>query len=707
MSDEDPDPYLWLEDVTGEAALGWVRERNDETVAALAAAPAFKVLERAVREVLDDDGRIPYVVRRGRHLYNFWQDAGHVRGLWRRTTLEEYRKDRPAWEPVLDLDALAEAEGEKWAWAGSAVLAPDHRHALVMLSRDGADACVVREFDLRTLRFVADGFEVAEAKTRVGWIDRDRIWIGTDFGPGTMSESGYPLQVRRWRRGTPLAEAETVYQGLPTDLSASGWHDDTPGFERDFVHRQIDFWRQELFLLPEPGSDAPPLKIEVPDDASASVHRQWLVVAPKSPWLGHEAGSLLAFDFDAFRAGGREAAVLFTPDERTALADWNWTRNHLILTTRADVSSRMEILTPGPGPGPGTEAGAAAGSAAGTATEAGARGWRRAPLAGVPPLSTASVTGTDPDSGDEYFLNVSGYLQPSTLYRGTADSSDGVDGADSESLKQGPALFDTTGLVVRQHFATSEDGTRVPYFVIGPEDRPGPGPTLLYGYGGFEVSQVPYYSAVTGRAWLARGGTHVVAGIRGGHEYGPRWHRAALGANRVRAFEDFAAVARDLTARGITTAAQLGIEGGSNGGLLMGAMLTRHPELFGAVVAHVPLLDMLRFHRLLAGASWTAEYGNPDDPADRPHLERISPYHQIRADGPPYPPLLLLTSTRDDRVHPGHARKMAARLRESGHPVLFHEHLGGGHAGATDHGQTAFNEALVHTFLWEHLTPAK
>ncbi|KJY20166.1 MULTISPECIES: prolyl oligopeptidase family protein [Streptomyces] len=674
MSD---DPYLWLEDVSGETALAWVRERNAETVDALTGDPGFKVLEQEMREVLDDDGRIPYVFRRGRHLYNFWQDADHVRGLWRRTTLEEYRTDRPAWEVLLDLDALADAEGEKWAWAGSRVLAPEHRHALVLLSRDGADACVVREFDLETLEFVPDGFAVAEAKTRIGWIDHDRVWIGTDFGPGSMSTSGYPLQVRRWRRGTPLEDAELVYEGRPSDLSASGWHDDTPGFERDFVHRQIDFWNQQLFLLPEDAA-GPPAKIDVPDDAGASVHREWLTVTTKTPWLGHPAGSLLAFDFAAFQAGSRDAEVLFTPDERTALAGHSWTRNHLILSTRADVSSAMELLTPGPD------------------------GWSRAPLPGLPPLSTASVTCTDPDVGDEYFHHVSGFLQPSTLYRGTAGGED-----DSEPVKQGPALFDTAGLTVSQFFAASADGTRVPYFVVGPQERSGPGPTLLYGYGGFEVSMVPSYSAVTGRAWLARGGTYVVAGIRGGHEYGPGWHRAALGANRVRAYEDFAAVARDLVARDITTAAQLGIEGGSNGGLLMGAMLTREPELFGAVVAHVPLLDMLRFHKLLAGASWIAEYGDPDDPADRPHLEDISPYHRIRTDGPAYPPLLLLTSTRDDRVHPGHARKMAARLREAGHPVLFHEHIGGGHAGATDHRQTAFNEALVHTFLWERLTPSK
>ncbi|WP_424210629.1 prolyl oligopeptidase family serine peptidase [Streptomyces sp. BI20] len=669
MSDDDP--YLWLEDLTGERALDWVRERNTETVADLGTHPLFEEVRREVREVLDAPDRIPYVTRRGPHLYNFWQDADHVRGLWRRTTLEEYRTPDPAWETLLDLDALAAAEGEPWAWAGVRLLPPDHRHALVLLSRDGADAVVVRELDLDSGAFVPDGFTLAEAKTSIGWIDQDTVWLGTDFGPGTLSDSGYPLQVRRWHRGTPHTEAEPVLTGAPGDLSVGGWRDHTPGFARDFLSRQIDFWNGELLLLHPDGTAE---KIDVPDDAAAYVHRDWLVVTPKTPWLDQPAGALLVFGLDAFRAGSRTPeAVLFTPDERTALAGHAWTRNHLLLTTRVDVSARVELLTPGPD------------------------GWTRRPLGAVPDLSTASVIDTDPDTDDEYFLNVTGYLQPSTLYRGEAG------GAPMEIVKQAPALFDTTGLHVSRHFATSADGTRVPYFEVGRAEDPGPVPTLLYGYGGFEVSQVPYYSAVTGRAWLARGGRYVVAGIRGGREYGPAWHQAALGADRVRAFEDFEAVARDLQARGVTTPERLGIEGGSNGGLLMGAMLTRTPELFGAIVAHVPLLDMLRFHLLLAGASWIAEYGDPDDPRDRPHLERISPYHNLRADRPG-PPLLLTTSTRDDRVHPGHARKTAARLREFGHRVLFHEHLGGGHAGATDHAQTAFNEALVHSFLWSRLT---
>ncbi|MFD7325262.1 prolyl oligopeptidase family protein [Streptomyces sp. NPDC059875] len=668
--DDVDDPYLWLEEVEGEAALEWVAARNAETEAALAADTGFAVLKERLREVLDASDRIPYTTRRGAFLYNFWRDAEQVRGVWRRTTLEQYRKDAPEWEVVLDLDALAAAEGEKWLWAGARVRHPDHDLALVCLSRDGGDAVVVREFDLAARTFVEGGFHVEEAKTRIGWIDADTVFVGTDLGPGSLTDAGYPRTVRRWRRGTPLTEAEPVFEAETGDVSAAGWRDTTPGFERDFVARSLDFHRGETYLL---NPDATLVRIEVPDDADAYVHRRHLVVTLKSDWLGHPSGSLLAFDFEAFLAGDRTATVLFTPDDRTALAGHSWTRHHLILETMRDVSTRVEVLTP---------------------TSDGA--WARAPLADVPALSAVSVVDTDPDVSDEYFLDVSGFLQPSTLYRGRI-------GADTEILKQAPARFDTTGVVVEQFFATSADGTRVPYFVIGPDRAStGPGPALLYGYGGFEVSLTPFYGAVTGRAWLEHGGTHVIANIRGGGEYGPDWHQAALGAHRPRAFEDFAAVAADLVARGITTPAMLGAMGASNGGLLMGAMLTRYPELFGAIVAQVPLLDMCRFHKLLAGASWIAEYGNPDDEADRRHLRALSPYHQLAA-GQGYPPVLLMTSTRDDRVHPGHARKTAARLRELGHDVLLHENVGGGHAGAGDNEQAAHNNALVHTFLRQHL----
>ncbi|MGP3975633.1 prolyl oligopeptidase family serine peptidase [Streptomyces sp. 8N114] len=673
------DPYLWLEEIEGDAALAWVAERNAETEAELTADPGFEELRKEAREVLSDPARIPYVVRRGPHLYNFWRDAAHLRGVWRRTTLDEYRRPGPRWETVLDVDALAAAEDVPWVWSGASVLRPGHKRALVKLSRDGADAVVVREYDMEGRSFVADGadgFQLPEAKSSVSWIDEDHLFVGTDTGPGSLTTSGYPRTVRRWRRGTPLGEAPVVFEGREEDVSVAAWHDPAPGFERDLAVRHRDFWHSEYFLL---RSEAPAVRIEVPDDAEATVHREWLLVQLRSPWLDRPAGALLAFAFEDYLRGEREHQVLFMPDEHTVLESYATTRRRVVVETLTDVSSRLHLLTPNTG-----------------------GGWSRSPLGEVPPLSTATVTATAPDEEDEnaeeVLFDVSGFLQPATLRRAVAD----VPG-DPETLKQAPDRFAAEGLAVQQHFALSADGTRVPYFVVGPERQEGPAPTLLYAYGGFEVSLTPSYSAVTGRAWLQRGGSYVVANIRGGGEYGPAWHRAALGSGRDRAFDDFAAVARDLTARGITAPGRLGIAGGSNGGLLMGVMLTRCPELFGAVVAEVPLLDMLRFHRLLAGSSWIAEYGDPEDPDERAQLLRWSPYHNVHA-GLACPPLLLTTSTRDDRVHPGHARKMAARMRELALPVRYFENTGGGHAGAADHEQAAFVEALIHTFLWRTLS---
>lgn len=669
MGEPFDDPYLWLEDVTGDAALEWVRARNAEVEAALAGSARFAELRDSIREVLDADDRIPYVRRRGEHLYNFWQDAAHPRGLWRRTTLESYRTERPDWEIVLDVDALGAAEGESWVWQGATVLRPGHRRALVELSRGGADAAVVREFDLESLSFVEDGFALPEAKSSVSWISEDRIYVGTDFGEGSLTTSGYPRIVKEWRRGTPLTSATVVYEAKPDDISAHGYHDPTEGFERDFVTRNLDCWRSEK-LLRVPGGL---LRLDVPDDAEIDVHREWLLITLRTEWTvggrTYPAGALLGIGFDEFLAGDRNLTILFEPDEHSALRSHTWTRRHLLVTTLVDVSARLDVLTPGPA------------------------GWRRSALAEVPALAAAAVVDTDPDAGDEYFLDVSGFTQPSTLRRGEI-------GGPVETVKRAPARFDATGMTVRQHFAVSADGTRVPYFVVG--SSAGPGPTLLYGYGGYEISLTPTYSGTLGRSWLARGGTYVVANIRGGSEYGTRWHLSAMKADRRRVYEDFVAVARDLVDRGITTPDRLGIQGGSNGGLLMGVMLTHHPELFGAVVAQVPLFDMARYHRLLAGASWMAEYGDPDDPADWAFLSDHSPYHNVRP-GRRYPPILITTSTRDDRVHPAHARKMAARLREHGYEVHYYENIEGGHGGAADNAQLAFKSALVYEFLWRKL----
>ena len=672
------DPYRWLEDVTGERALSWVRERNAETIAELTGTSRFEALRAEIREVLDSTDRIPYITRRGGYRYNFWRDREHPRGLWRRTTLAEYRKDRPDWEILLDVDALGRDEGENWVYGGAQCLRPDYRRALVRLSRGGADASVVREFDIERREFVSDGFQLPEAKSIVRWIDADRIYVATDFGPGTLTTCGYPRTVRQWRRGTPLEQAELVYEGKPDDIEVYADHDDTEGFERDFVGRVLDFYRSELYQR----SGDRLRRVEVPDDAIVGVYRRWLLVELRSEWTVAEtypAGCLLVADFDEFMAAGpgtagRTLRVLFTPDERTARAGYSWTRHHLILDVMHDVVSHLSVLTP-------------------------ARDWRAMPLTDTPPLCTAGAWGTDRDTDDEYLLDLDGFLTPSTLAIGTIGAGPAV------VLKRAPSFFDGAGLAVRQHFAVSDDGTRIPYFVVAPAEPavpPGGRPTLLYGYGGFEVSLQPGYSGGLGRAWLARGGCYVLANIRGGGEYGPRWHAAALKGHRHRVYEDFAAVARDLVARGLTTPPRLGAEGGSNGGLLMGVMLTRYPELFGAIVAAVPLLDMLRYHTLLAGASWMAEYGDPDDPTEREDLLRFSPYHQLRA-GRRYPPTLLTTSTRDDRVHPGHARKLVARMREYGLPVSYYENIEGGHGGAADNKQAAFMSALAYTFLSKQL----
>jgi prolyl oligopeptidase len=670
------DSHLWLEDVTGDKQLAWVRERNAESVQALAGTQDFKTLESRLLAILDSKDRIPMVSKIGAHLYNFWRDAKNPKGVWRRTTLDEYRKTDPAWETVLDLDALAAAEKENWVWHGAAVFEPKDRLCLVSLSRGGADADVVREFDLEAKAFVVGGFVLPEAKSRVAWRDEESLFVATDFGPGSLTTSGYPRTVREWQRGTPLAAAAIVFEGKADDMSVGGYRDLTPGFERDFVYRQITFWTNELFVR----RDGSLVKIEKPDDANAAVHREWLLFELRSDWsVGEQtfkAGSLLAAEFDGFMAGRRELHVLFEPTERTSLVAWAGTRHHILLTTLDNVRSRVE---------------------AATFVD---RAWARQPLAGVPEFGTASVTPVDEIESDDCWLVTSSPLEPSTLSIRSASTPV----TPAERLKQTPAFFKADGLKVEQHEAVSPDGTRIPYFQIGPAGLPldGSTPTLLYGYGGFEIPLVPGYNATVGSAWLEKGHVHVIANIRGGGEFGPRWHQAALKQNRPRAYEDFAAVAEDLVRRKLTSPKHLGIMGGSNGGLLVGNMYARRPDLFGAVVCQVPLLDMRRFNKLLAGASWMGEYGDPDKPDEWAFIRGFSPYHNVDS-AREYPPILITTSTRDDRVHPGHARKMTALLREQGKDVLYYENIEGGHGGAADNKQRAFMDALGWTFLEREL----
>ncbi|MGU3436602.1 prolyl oligopeptidase family serine peptidase [Actinomycetes bacterium M1A6_2h] len=680
------DPYLWLEDVTGDDALDWVRTHSDATVADLASGPTFTELENRIRSILDTDARIPYVRARGAHLYNFWKDADHPRGLWRRTSMEQYRTDSPEWEVLVDLDALAAREGENWVWKGAAVLRPAQELALVTLSRGGADASVVREFSLETKTFrVADdgGFFVPEAKTDIGWIDENTVFLGTDLGEGTLTDSGYPRLAVRWNRGSSIDGADVVFEGETSDVAVSAWHDNTKGYERSFAQRATDFFNSETYLLRDNGTR---VLIDVPTDASTSVHRDWLLVRTMTPWsvagTEHAAGTLLAAKFDEYLAGSRELRVLFAPDEHTSLHQYAWTENHLLMVVLRDVKSTVLV---------------------GTLTD---DGFTVEPMTGLPELTDIEIIGTDSDEGgDEYFLNSSGYLTPATLLFGEAgrpEAGRSTVGSAPSPLKQAPSFFDTTGLAVEQFFATSDDGTSIPYFVVRRRGS-GPGPTLMYGYGGFEISMTPAYSGAMGSAWLERGGTYVVANIRGGGEYGPSWHTQVLRAGRHKVGEDFASVARDVVDRGITTPGQLGAQGGSNGGLLMGIMLTSYPDLFGALVCQVPLLDMKRYHLLLAGASWVAEYGDPDDPDEWAFISEYSPYQRVDPDAT-YPPILVMNSTRDDRVHPGHARKMAAVLEEQGHSVRYYENIEGGHGGAADNKQLAFKTALAYDWLWNTLT---
>ncbi|OBB18426.1 prolyl oligopeptidase [Mycolicibacterium elephantis] len=666
-ADGTDDPYLWLEDITGEEALDWVRKHNEPTLAKFGG-ERFEQMRAEALEVLDTDARIPYVRRRGEYLYNFWRDADNPRGLWRRTTLESYRSEEPEWDVLIDVDAIASAEDENWVWAGADVIEPDYHLALVQLSRGGSDAAVVREFDMATRQFVSGGFELPEAKTQITWADENTVLLGTDFGEGSLTESGYPRLVKRWRRGQPLAEAETVFSGVVDDVIVAAAVDRTPGFERTMISRAIDFFNDEVYELR--GEEL--IRIDAPTDATVSVHRDWLLIELRTDWYTgtaqYAAGSLLAADYDEFLAGTAELVVVFEPDEHTCLNQYAWTRDKLVMLTLADVASRVEVVTPGT--------------------------WQAEPVPGLPDNTHTVIVTTD-DLGDEVFLDSSGFDTPSRLLHGPA-------GGELTEIKRAPSFFDAADLVVTQHFAESDDGTAIPYFVVGHRHVDATGPTLLSGYGGFEVANTPSYSGVLGRLWLARGGTYVLANIRGGGEYGPRWHTQAMRENRYLVYQDFAAVARDLVARGITTVEQLGAQGGSNGGLLMGVMLTQYPELFGALVCSVPLLDMRRFHLLLAGASWVAEYGDPDDPADWEFISKYSPYQNISADRR-YPPVLITTSTRDDRVHPGHARKMTAALEAAGHPVHYYENIEGGHAGAADNAQIAFRAALIYEFLWSTL----
>ena len=669
------DPYLWLEDVSGENALNWVREHNAVSQKQLADNGDFKTLQARLLANLNTKERIPFVNKMGPYLYNLWKDEKNPRGVWRRTTMAEYQKAEPQWETVIDVDALGQQENVNWVWHGANCLYPNYQRCLISLSRGGADADEVREFDLSKKQFIADGFRLPESKGNASWYDENTLLVSRDFGVGSLTDSGYPRVTKRWQRGSDLAKAETVFEGQTADVSVYGARDLRKGFEHEYYQRAMTFFTNELSVRHQ----GKIVKIDKPDDADADLHREWLLLNLKSDWTvagkTWASGTVLIANLDDYLVGKREFQTVFTPTPRKSLAGYSFTQHHLLVNELENVRNRVYLMSVKNGR------------------------WQREAVNGLPEFGSINVNAVDDEENDDYWLTITDYLTPSQFHLGSVGKTKAL------LLKQLPALFDAKGLQVKQNEATSKDGTKIPYFIVANKavKLDGKNPTLLYGYGGFEVSMTPGYGANVGSAWMEKGGVYVVANIRGGGEFGPQWHQAALKSNRHKAYEDFIAVGEDLIARNITSTPHLGIQGGSNGGLLMGNMLTLRPDLWGAIVCQVPLLDMQRYNKLLAGASWMAEYGNPDIADEWAYVQTFSPYHNLKRDAK-YPPILFMTSTRDDRVHPGHARKMAAKmLGDYSKNVLYYENIEGGHGGAANNEQAAFMNAMAYSFLWQKL----
>lgn len=670
---QEEDPYLWLEEILGQKALEWVKSQNQESTSKLEAVPVFKSIYEKTLEILNSPARIPYVTIYGNYLYNFWRDAEHPRGIWRRTTIEEYKKKEPQWEVILDIDKLAREENENWVWRGAQLLYPDYERALLMLSRGGADAFVMREFDIPSKSFVKDGFQLPEAKSRVAWIDRDTIFVGTDFGPGSLTTSGYPRIVKIWKRGTPLEEAETIYEGKVNSVSAIGYRIFGKEGNIDLVVESPTFFTSIYYVLKEGKF----IKLEIPPDAEIeSFFKGNLLIRLKSDWnidrKIFKQGSVILGKFEEILSGKKNFDLLIEPTEYSSVQAIIRTKNYLLVNMLDNVVSKLYRFSFEKDK------------------------WSKKEI-NLGDKGNLSVTSAD-DERDDFLVNYENFLTPSALYLVSAESMK------IEKIKSMPEFFDSTSYKVMQFHTFSKDKTKIPYFVVMRKDCQfnGKNPTLLYGYGGFEIALRPSYLSIVGSAWLEKGGVYVIANIRGGGEFGPKWHQAALKKKRHKAFEDFIAVAEDLIKRKITSKDKLGIMGGSNGGLLVGSVSMMRADLFKAVVCQVPLLDMKRYSKLLAGASWIDEYGDPDDPDMWDYIKTYSPYHNVKKDIK-YPKIFFTTSTRDDRVHPGHARKMTAKMKDMGHEVYYYENTEGGHAGAANNQQRAYMTALSYSFLYLQL----
>lgn len=679
------DPYLWMEEIEGTRALDWAKAQNARSLGVLQGDPRYADLEAKALAILNAKDRVPGVSFAGDGaLRNFWQDADHVRGLWRKTTLDSYRTAEPAWETILDVDALSKAENANWVFKAASCLPPEETRCLVTLSNGGKDAVTVREFDTTTKSFVDGGFVLPEGKQNYAWLDRDTLLVGREWTPGEMTDSGYAYVLKTLKRGQALDQAVEVFRGQKTDVAVS------PIVLRDpdgkvmgvIAYRGVTFFESEHYLITPKGA----AKLDLPAKVSLQAYvsgRVVFLLEQDWPEKGLKTGDLFEYNIDPVtldayadltggpRAGARPQ-LIFRPTARQSVESVTNTRNKLVVGLLDNVTGAALVFTHG------------------------AQGWTSQKL--DLPANSSIGLGSASDKDDRIFLSVTGYLTPSTYWLADAAT------LTLEQVKASPARFDASTHVVEQFEATSSDGVKIPYFVVRPRGMAydGTAPTLLYAYGGFQVSMTPGYSGVMGKLWLERGGTYVVANIRGGGEFGPAWHEAALKANRQKAYDDFFAVSQDLIARKITSPRRLGIMGGSNGGLLMGVALTQRPELYNAVVVQVPLFDMIRYSQIGAGASWVGEYGDPAIPSERAVIAKYDPYSNLKA-GQKYPEVFIETSTKDDRVHPAHARKAAARLEDLGYGVLYYENIDGGHAASANLAETARRQALEYVYLTRRL----
>ncbi len=666
------DPYLWLEEVDGKKALEFVDTQNKATIDVLMQQKDYQDIYSKSLAIINATDRIAFPAIYGNYIYNFWQDKEHVRGIWRRTTKTSYNSPNPVWETLLDIDALSKQDNVKWVYKAAQGLYPKYDRFLVSLSKGGGDAVVVKEFDATTKTFIKDGFNMPESKCSISYLDANNLIVGTDFGDGSMTTSGYPKIVKLWKRGTPLSDAKTIYEGDATDVSDSGYvlRDGLKNYL--MVGKGETFYSSKTFIY----QNNKLISLAIPDDAtiSALLNNQ-LIISLKSDWSingsTYKQGAVVAANFTSLINGKTELQLIYEPDAFSSINEISSTKNYLLFDILNNVKNELYVYSLSNGK------------------------WMKSKV-NAPDFGTIGLGSTD-EFSDDYYYTFQNFLTPTSLYLANAKSNS------SKKVKSLSSYFDANKYKVEQFKMKSKDGEMIPYFVISAKTTVlnGNNPTLLNAYGGFEISEVPFYSGVIGQAWLEKGCIFVLANIRGGGEFGPKWHQAGLKEKRQNIYNDFHGVAEDLIARKITSSQHLGIMGGSNGGLLMGVAFTQRPDLYNAVVCQVPLLDMQRYNKLLAGASWMGEYGDPDT-SDWEFIKKYSPYQNVTKDTK-YPEVFFMTSTRDDRVHPGHARKMAAKMIDMGHKVYYYENTEGGHGGSSTNEQRAKFYALYYSYLWMKL----